>query len=431
MKNTIIVCLLFCVTYSFSQTFEANLSIKVRANSSGPYGDGCRNDIKVNLVFNDGSKQEIISTKGLNGVGRTNYVTYRGSITFNASKKNATKIETITSRNWKRTIGGCGGKGSFNTSPEQHNVNSICTTNSTDIARWWDVNFTLEILPIVSLNNPSDKTIAQDQPFNIVAPSGFPSAIYNWEYQLGSSTTWLSIPGTSGESTMNKAPEDFLTGTTYIGQNIRFQINSCNENCSNIVSYQITLRSPVLRSFIPIDTKCAYGIDGSFTANFERGLKTGEELLMTLFEIDGSNESLISDKRTTVFDAGNSYSWPDPLPRGNYLIKYQSKLNEVYSSLETSGQFRIGSPDPISFFVPETHIKDVSCNGGSDATIQVHASGGVGNYKYFLDGATTGTPFSNTGEGTVSNPIIQTITGLPAGTKTIKVQDGNGCTERE
>lgn len=56
---------------------------------------------------------------------------------------------------------------------------------------------------------------------------------------------------------------------------------------------------------------------------------------------------------------------------------------------------------------------DVSCNGGSDGTATANATGGTGTYTYLWD---------DTGAQTT-----QTATGLSAGTYTVIVTDGNGC----
>jgi gliding motility-associated-like protein len=61
--------------------------------------------------------------------------------------------------------------------------------------------------------------------------------------------------------------------------------------------------------------------------------------------------------------------------------------------------------------ITDISFTQVSCNGGSDGTATVTATGGVGNYTYaWSSGQTT-----------------QTTTGLPIGTYTVTVTDANGC----
>ena len=207
---------------------------------------------------------------------------------------------------------------------------------------------------------------------------------------------------------------------------LRYSENTSNDtnDYSDILTFVIGFCSPQLTSFSPLDTQCSYTSDGGFTANFDRALNLGEELRMSLFEVDSAgNEALIDQTapgEVTALGPGNTYAWPLPLPSGNYLVKYQTNNGGIFSSLETSGQFTIASPLPVIFNASK--LNDVFCNGGSDGAIDLSASGGVGSFSYELNNSGNWIPFSNSGSHTISN--------LPRGTKTIRVQDANQCTER-
>ena len=270
-----------------------------------------------------------------------------------------------------------------------------------------------------------------------------------WEYQINSNTWWSTFPSDiSSKFPMNATVEEILQNEfTPISDvnTLRVRIvlsppQSAVESIifpgtynytnmpvvnSDILIFDIKSASPQLTSFDPVDTQCSYSSDGGFTAIFDRDLNAGETLIMTLYEVDGfGNEILQNQQSTTILGAGNTYTWPVAQPSGDYLVKYQTENNGTFSSLETSGQFTIDSPDPVVFSA--TKINDVYCFGGSDGTIALTAGGGVGNYQFKVekDGATyqDWTAFSSTD--------AHTLSGLPAGSYTLYVHDANGCEEQ-
>jgi len=206
---------------------------------------------------------------------------------------------------------------------------------------------------------------------------------------------------------------------------------------SDILIFNIFKPSPQLLSFNPIETKCSYTDDGSFSMVLDRDLASGKKLVASLFfEFEPITNptvfNLLDQKDTTVLidngDGTYTYQWPSdtPILPGNYKMRYQTydttASNPVWDSLEgTEDGFVIGNPPPIKFSA--TKRNDVYCNDGSDGAIQLNASGGVSNFKYELNNSGVWIPFTATN--------AHTITGLPQGTKTIKVQDANGCTEKK
>ena len=223
---------------------------------------------------------------------------------------------------------------------------------------------------------------------------------------------------------------------------------STSEEYSDTLTYTLSPCPPKLvpGSISGIATSCSYKADGDFSFAVNRDLNTGERLVVSLFFEDPLNTlvgySQFSQQDTfDLTDNSNgtyTFNWDNikkPLDKGQYFVVYQSldlpDPNAVPGSLKWSTtenfEVNIGSPPPLIFTATPT---DVNCNGGNDGSIQLSAKGGGGNYEYFLGDATIGTPFSITGKGTNTNPIIHNITNLPAGTKTIKVQDGYGCVEK-
>ena len=58
-------------------------------------------------------------------------------------------------------------------------------------------------------------------------------------------------------------------------------------------------------------------------------------------------------------------------------------------------------------------VTDATCNGGSDGSIDLTATGGSGSYRYSWD----------------NGSILEDLSGLSAGTYVVTVTDSWGCTE--
>jgi PKD repeat protein len=115
---------------------------------------------------------------------------------------------------------------------------------------------------------------------------------------------------------------------------------------------------------------------------------------------------------------GYTYSWA---PSGGTAATASSLCPSNYTCTITDANgcsitktFTITQPSAIT--VTPTSQTNLSCNGGSNGTASVTASGGTGSLSY------NWTPGNPTGDGTNS------VTGLTAGTWTCTVTDANGCT---
>jgi gliding motility-associated-like protein/uncharacterized repeat protein (TIGR01451 family) len=89
---------------------------------------------------------------------------------------------------------------------------------------------------------------------------------------------------------------------------------------------------------------------------------------------------------------------------GTYILQVTDAAGCVYITTQTVAQPAL----PIS--LSETHV-DVSCFGGSNGSIDLTSTGGVGNYVYNWS----------------SNQLTEDLSGLIAGSYTVSVTDGNGC----
>ncbi|MBL7815632.1 MAG: T9SS type A sorting domain-containing protein, partial [Saprospiraceae bacterium] len=93
---------------------------------------------------------------------------------------------------------------------------------------------------------------------------------------------------------------------------------------------------------------------------------------------------------------------------------YQIKVKDANNCETTASSVTVGQPTALSLMTSKT---DVSCNGGSNGTITVTASGGTGALQFSKDNGATYTA------GT--SPF--TFSGLVSNTYQIKVKDANNC----
>ncbi|RIV51046.1 hypothetical protein D2V93_09345 [Flagellimonas taeanensis] len=197
---------------------------------------------------------------------------------------------------------------------------------------------------------------------------------------------------------------------------------------SDILSFTIEPSSPELLDLTPHQTTCPGANDGSFTMTLDRNLEDGEELVVSIYNVNNLNgESLDQEDTTSLIDNGDttySFQWPNNLPEGNYVVKYQTHPtgedieDESWNSLEYSNPFQIQPPPEVTFTLQK--LNDVRCHGGSDGRIEIEATGGTGtDYQYRVNNEVDWHDFSN-GDTHV-------LEGLPAGNYEIGVRDGNEC----
>ncbi|MEQ8907920.1 MAG: gliding motility-associated C-terminal domain-containing protein [Vicingaceae bacterium] len=114
---------------------------------------------------------------------------------------------------------------------------------------------------------------------------------------------------------------------------------------------------------------------------------------------------------------GYSFSWS---PGGGQIEDTTNLTAGTYTVIVTDGNGCTASysttlTDPSNLTVSIDSVRDVSCNGLSDGFIRALANGGTGTYTYDWDNLpATSDPRANDN--------------LPAGSYTVTVTDGNGCT---
>ncbi len=199
MKKLLLPFVILLSFLGYSQTYTIETSLNVRPGG-GSWGDGCKNNINVRLYYRingvERSQELYGGTIDLNGVAPFRNRKY----SFNVTGHNIeiTRVVTTASRNWRRDIGGCGGRGSFNDSRQEHAINRTRSTNVRDISRWWNADLGIEITPNISISFPSNETTTIGCASDAIeinsssngsrVPFSNPNSIYIWQYYDNIST---------------------------------------------------------------------------------------------------------------------------------------------------------------------------------------------------------------------------------------------------
>ncbi|MEW5845412.1 MAG: gliding motility-associated C-terminal domain-containing protein [Bacteroidota bacterium] len=241
---------------------------------------------------------------------------------------------------------------------------------------------------VVAANNGNPIYINQPSPitYNVVT-TNVTGCWYN-------TNGTIKVNGVAGGTGLKQVSID---GVTYYATTYTFNVgvgsytvyvkdaNGC------IVTKPAVITGPpaiVINTLTVTDVTCFGGNNGEVTASASGGTGALE------YSIDGIN----------YFASGNFTG----LTAGNYTM-YVRDLNGCILTQD----FTVGQP-PALFFTTRTKT-DITCNGLSDGTITLVASGGTAPYNYSITG---GAPFGN---------ATGLFTGLGAGTYTPAVQDANGC----
>lgn len=222
----------------------------------------------------------------------------------------------------------------------------------------------------------------------------------------------------------------------------RNQIESKPYLFSPIYSFPFEYCSPDLEEAPnPIKTSCEYKNDGAFKLKFKRDLYEGETLVISLYD---PTTTIIGQKFTsTLTDEGNglySYSWPLEIPKGNYLIKYQTHnkpelidSDDISWASLTATNVEIGFAAPLKFEVRK--LNDENCFKAGDGKIEIFNVEGEQNRKFLykidqVNGANLENIRDWT-EFTGNSVVVEKLGSIGVGKYRIQVKDEKDCFFRD
>ena len=141
-------------------------------------------------------------------------------------------------------------------------------------------------------------------------------------------------------------------------------------------------------------------------------------LSSTNVSCNGGSNGAASVNTATGGTPGYTYDWTPGTPTGDGTTSVTGLNANSYSCTVTDANsctalqvFNITEPSPLN---GSSSVTNVSCNGGSNGSINTTPSGGTGPYQYSLNGG-----------GFVGAP---SFSGLVAGNYTVTIRDNNNCT---
>nr|WP_315033178.1 T9SS type A sorting domain-containing protein [uncultured Chryseobacterium sp.] len=301
-------------------------------------------------------------------------------------------------------------------------------------------NYNLRFLPVHTLvsetppgSNQPNTNLPSDDKINLYARQGFAADLYHYQYSLDN-INWLDInPSLSNLNKLSISAKDIL-GDNYsqhVGQNIYIRVASCLSNgiyqaVSDPLVLTILQSAPHIISNSVTPTKCSDTTDGTVTLNFDRKLKPGETLKISLVNtVTGA--AVLTQDITGALQNTTSYTLQN-IPPGKYKLDLLGAYgpNATYTDApQHTIKFEILKPDPVTFSM--TSQTNVYCFQGSDGNIVLTAAGGQNTFQYkivkddqpYLDW----TDFNNGNHTKVEN--------LATGVYKIKVRDSNLCVAKD
>ncbi|HRE73037.1 MAG TPA: PKD domain-containing protein, partial [Flavobacteriales bacterium] len=256
--------------------------------------------------------------------------------------------------------------------------NGVCTNTET-------LNITVNPNPTATLTvtpplcNGNNGTIT-------VNPSGGSSFVYAWNPPAGQSTQTISVPA----------------GGPY-------QVTVTNNfGCTATVSASMTQPTAITANGTPTAVSCNGGTNGSILVTASGGTPG--------YNVSWTGPAAGNPAGVEIAASGGNYNITG-LAQGTYTVTITDANNCTRTVSATVTQ-----PTAIAAVVPTS---PVSCNGGSNGSINVTASGGTAAYNVSWTGPSSGNP---AGTEIAASGGSYPITGLVAGVYTVTITDANGCT---
>ena len=418
MKKIFIIFALFSCSIAYGQAQLGEYIIeshcKIKAHNKN-YGDGCKNQVLIEILFDKGRRS--ILEQDLNGVSQYHYSDYGIKKNNVPATWSPLLLRSVASRNWKRRIGGCGGRGSFDDSEKLERI-YFCGNffENSEAIDWWDHIISVKIYPQLVIRTKDGEDLPSKDKVKIESDYGFRSVDYNWQYDIGDG--YMNLSKFNGQSTIEVNAYDILGSKMeeFIGQKIFFRQRSSCGNISDPVFLIVKKSLPILKNDNNdvIITNC-YGDKANYTLRFDRPLKEGEKMS---FNIKKNGTLLASYNNKEKLDEDNTFTFEN-LEAGTYEVSYLGNGSANTYTPYTDRHpfiFTIKNPRQVEFH--SEAIISPFCFAGNDGSITILAQGGKGSYQIRKNNEEW-TNFSSGNKHIFSN--------LSEGTYTISVRDINGC----
>lgn len=464
-----ILLIVFGLFQGFAQQYEVSITGKVKKE-----GDSCADThMEFYLVLEDGSILDL----GRSKTPEHRYEPYSfGPIKINTAIR---YIEVRSVKITKNTWRNCKDKDIENI-PKYLSLDcdKKTWTQGKDqegilFSSHFNGDLTVKYKPLIELIQPSKSIIGYDDTFTVSVASNsrnFQSSVYYWQYAVGNPTiesNWSDMPNYTfidgryssiiGRNSFSVVPNSFLEESD-INKRIYFRIAPCNGiTPTDLIYYDLRKSAPKIIGSSITGPEC-YDSNGSVRLYFNRQLVLGDKISYVLSDTSkvagGSGGEtyfipIINENNITSFqeENGNYFIELNGVPPSDtYLFEmigfgedsqYQETNSLVVDSKfegkayytdgrDHSTDISIGRPKPVDFSI--TNQTDVICNGQSNGTISIQASGGTNEgYEYQLikDGIILR---GWTGFSSINSTVIS---GLPYGEYGIRVRDSNACVAKE
>ncbi|MES2733737.1 MAG: T9SS type A sorting domain-containing protein [Bacteroidota bacterium] len=411
--------------------YEASFLVRARDDANNHDGD-CTNKFEMYTTLT-GEAEKPFWDQDLNPIGEWPWKDYSKTLPIPINQK-LTKIKFRGERQWKNFFGCTGNSGE---SEILITYNGCFQQDYFDRVPQWKSYITVDIYPkAINLyyfnrsnqkeTGPENFYLPQAHPIQIKATQGFPSSVYQWQYQIGGDT-WLNFPAAlSGSSVLSFSGKDipninFINDVILPKKSMRVRINYGCDKYSIPLTLIPLLSAPNILAVEATPPSCSYFNDGKLTVTLDRSLYPGETIGFSL------NTLLVGPENIDQLSPGNQFTLEGFESFSNQTLSFNGRFNSNYTFTEdpTSHNKQVSVPvrQPVTFTAVESAVH---CYNGADGKIDVTAKGGTGSYTaslYQADILVTTIALTETAGNSFVN--------LKTGTYTVKIKDTNGCSPQD
>jgi hypothetical protein len=283
------------------------------------------------------------------------------------------------------------------------------------------------------------------------SPNIFPNEVYHWQYSLDNKTYWYDVPASKNNSASTKfSINDFLGSNihNYFDKIIYFRLGY-GQNKQFTTPLGITFKpcAPIITKIIYEKPQCQGDPITKLNIVFDRKLDDTKGEILSLISVKNTINNPTPINTTPLMqvidqtypESSKTYVYSNfanlsKLENShNYNIEYQVQINDPNDASKKINKGTLISPSILDFkHIEPTQINFVikkadnpKCNN-DQVEIVIDASGGTGNYTFYIDDIEQKAP-------KLSKEIdnYYHIKGIiPIATNSIKVTDTNGCIDK-